>query len=119
MEDEIKLFKALSDGTRLRIMVLLAKQELCVCQLEWAMNLTQAKVSRHLAVLKGAGLIKDRREGLWSFYSLAKAKNELERVFHKYLKNYFIKEHNLFKKDIMNMKKCTLKPLHKLTTRRR
>lgn len=119
MKDELNLFRALSDETRLRIMVLLTEKELCVCQLEWALGLTQAKVSRHLNVLRNAGLVKDRREGLWIFYSLSEPKNEFERAIHKYLKNYFIKKHALFKKDLASMKKCIVKPLEKLATIRR
>jgi ArsR family transcriptional regulator len=119
MREELGLFRALSDETRLRIMVLLSERELCVCQLEWALGLTQAKVSRHLNVLKNAGLVQDRREGLWIFYSLDKPKNELEKAIHKYLKKYFVKKHELFKKDLANMKKCVVKPLERLTTLRR
>lgn len=119
MKEELDLFKALSDETRLRIMVLLSEKELCVCQLEWALSLTQAKISRHLAVLKNAGLVQDRREGLWIFYSLVKPKNELERLIHKYLKEYFVKKHDSFKRDILSMKKCIVKPLKKLTSIRR
>lgn len=119
MKDELNLFRALSNETRLRIMVLLSKKELCVCQLEWALGLTQAKISRHLTVLKNAGLIKDRREGLWIFYSLSKAKNELERAVHRYLKYYFVKKYDLFQKDLVNMKRCIEKPLEKLVTIKR
>ncbi|MFH1779488.1 MAG: metalloregulator ArsR/SmtB family transcription factor [Candidatus Omnitrophota bacterium] len=119
MREELNLFRALSDETRLRIMVLLTEKELCVCQLEWALGLTQAKVSRHLTVLKNAGLVQDRREGLWIFYSLAKPKSELEKIIHKYLKEWVAKKYELFKKDIDNMKKCMVKPLEKLTTIRR
>lgn len=81
MKEELNLFKALSDETRLRIMALLIERELCVCQLEWALELSQAKVSRHLTVLKNAGLVQDRRKGLWIFYSLCKPKNELDKIF--------------------------------------
>lgn len=119
MKEELNLFRALGDETRLRIMVLLSKKELCVCQLEWALGLTQAKVSRHLTVLKSAGLVKDRREGLWIFYSLGKPKNELERIIHRYLKNGLPKKYDLFKNDTDTMKKCVAKPLKKLTTIRR
>ncbi len=118
MKEELKLFKALSDETRLRIMVLLSEKELCVCQLEWALRLNQAKVSRHLNVLKNAGLLQDRRKGLWIFYSLTEPKNKLEKTIHKYLKEYFINKHYLFKRDFSNMKKCIARPLEKLTTRR-
>lgn len=114
--EELNLFRALSNETRLRIMVLLSERELCVCHLEWALGLTQAKVSRHLTVLKNAGLVKYRRKGLWIFYSLSKAKNGLERAVYKYLKYYFVKNYNLFKKDLVNMNKCIAKPLEKLST---
>lgn len=116
MKDELNLFGALSDETRLRIMVLLSEKELCVCQIEWALRLTQAKVSRHLTVLKNAGLVKDRREGLWVFYSLTEPKNELEKAIRKYLKDYFAKKHEIIKQDFMNLKKCIKKPLKKLVT---
>lgn len=116
MKEELNLFRALSDETRLRIMVLLSEKELCVCQLEWALGLTQAKISRHLAVLKNSGLVKDRRQGLWIFYSLSNPRNELEKSIHKCLKVYFTKKHDLFKKDIANMKKCIAKSLEKLST---
>lgn len=119
MKEELSLFRALSNESRLRIMVLLSERELCVCQLEWALEISQVKVSRHLAVLKNAGLIQDRREGLWIFYSLTKPKNELERIIQKYLKEDLIKKHDLFKKDIVNMKKCVAKPLERLATIRR
>jgi ArsR family transcriptional regulator len=119
MKEELNLFKALSDETRLRIMVLLSEKELCVCHLEWALGLTQAKVSRHLTTLKNAGLVKARRQGLWMFYSLNNPRNELERDIYRYLKEYFAKKHDLFKKDLANMKKCIVKPLEKLTTIRK
>lgn len=119
MKEELDLFRALSDGTRLRIMVLLLERELCVCQLEWALGLTQAKVSRHLNVMKAVGFVKDRREGIWIFYSLAKPKNKLEKAVRSYLKECFIEKHDLFKRDLSNMKKCVVKPLGKLTTIRR
>jgi len=118
MKKELSLFKGLSDETRLRIMILLSIKELCVCQLEWALELTQARVSRHLTVLKNAGLVQDRRDGLWIYYSLTKPRNELEKIIHKYLSECFSKQHGLFNKDITNMKKCVAKPLKKLATRR-
>ena len=65
------LFQALSDPTRLRIVALLAaEEELCVCELTYALNLSQPMISRHLANLRATGLVSDRREGKWIHYRL-------------------------------------------------
>lgn len=114
MKQELSLFKALSDETRLRIMVLLSEREICVCQLMWALDLSQAKISRHLTVLRNAGLVNDRREGLWIFYSLVKPRNELEKQIFVAFKEYF-KKADFFKKDIKNMKKCIQIPVEELS----
>lgn len=65
-------FKALGDPVRLRLFKLLADHdELCVCHLTDALNLPQSTVSRHLGVLRHAGLMQTRREGKWMHYRLA------------------------------------------------
>jgi ArsR family transcriptional regulator len=67
-------FKALSDETRLQIVTLLLEQdELCVCDFVGALEQTQSKISRHLRYLYNAGLVQDRREGLWMHYRLSVA----------------------------------------------
>jgi ArsR family transcriptional regulator len=65
-----RLFRALGDETRLRIVALLAHGELCVCHLHEALGLSQPNVSRHLAVLRAAGIVGGRREGRWVYYAL-------------------------------------------------
>ena len=70
MRDTAGIFKALSDETRLRVMKLLGVRELCVCELMQVLNMSQPRISRHLGVLKNAGLVNDHREGKWVFYSL-------------------------------------------------
>ncbi|RMF79395.1 MAG: ArsR family transcriptional regulator [Nitrospirae bacterium] len=65
------LLGLLSDPTRLRCVVLLAQEgELCVCELTEALGVAQPKVSRHLGVLRDAGVVADRREGRWVHYRL-------------------------------------------------
>jgi ArsR family transcriptional regulator len=65
------LFHTLSDPTRLRALMLLHRRgELCVCEITHALALPQPKISRHLATLRDAGLVSDRREGLWIHYRL-------------------------------------------------
>ena len=70
MQDLLDVFKALSEETRLRIVKLLDHGELCVCDIVAALDMIQPKVSFHLAVLKDAGLVKDRRQGKWTHYSI-------------------------------------------------
>jgi ArsR family transcriptional regulator, arsenate/arsenite/antimonite-responsive transcriptional repressor len=66
-----QIFKALSDKTRLRLMRLLTvmDQQVCVCELMEAVELPQYQVSRHLIILKNAGLVKSERNGTWIYYS--------------------------------------------------
>jgi ArsR family transcriptional regulator len=66
-----KLFRALGDETRLRIVALLSHGELCVCHLETALELSQPNVSRQLGILRAAGIVDARRDGSWMYYSLA------------------------------------------------
>jgi ArsR family transcriptional regulator len=81
MQQVITLFRALSDETRLRILNLLGQsEELCVCDLEDIVGVPQAKMSRHLAYLRRAGLVRSRRQGLWMLYSLAKPRSAEHRL---------------------------------------
>jgi ArsR family transcriptional regulator len=65
------LFRALADPTRLRCLLLLTSEgELCVCELTHALDEIQPKISRHLAMLREAGIVLDRREGLWIHYRI-------------------------------------------------
>lgn len=67
----LQLHKLLADDTRLRCVQLIADQgELCVCDLTQALNTSQPKISRHLALLREADLLSDRRQGQWVFYQL-------------------------------------------------
>jgi len=66
-----QFFKALSDLTRLRMLVLLSCEgELCVCELTYALDEIQPKISRHLALLRESGVVLDRRQGQWIYYRL-------------------------------------------------
>ncbi len=67
----VGLFKCLADETRARMTLLIARQsELCVCELTAALGESQPKVSRHLAQLRGCGLLEDERRGQWVYYRL-------------------------------------------------
>ncbi len=83
MKGSLKIFKALSDSTRLRIMMLLLEKELCVCELESVLNMEQSRISHALRTLRYAELIDERREGRWVFYETAR---ELSDTLTSYLK---------------------------------
>ena len=71
MEYECAVFAALSDPIRLRCLGLIAEQgELCVCELTHALQSRQPKISKHLAVLRDAGLVRDRRDAQWGLYAV-------------------------------------------------
>src|SRR5678815_3102121 len=65
-----RLFHALSDATRLDILEMLRGGERCVCDLQTDLSAAQSRLSFHLRVLKEAGLVTDRKEGRWSYYTL-------------------------------------------------
>jgi len=70
MRELTKVFKALSDETRLRILNLLFERECCVCEVMQALDISQTRASRNLGILYDAGLLKVRRDGLWALYSI-------------------------------------------------
>lgn len=71
LNDFASLFKSLSEPVRLRILyLLLARGELCVCDIVSSLELSQSVVSRHLAYLRNSGLVSTRREGVWIYYQL-------------------------------------------------
>lgn len=67
-----RVFKALGDLTRLRILGLLLTGEVCVCDIHESLRIPQPKASRHLAYLRRTGLVETRKDGLWVHYRLAK-----------------------------------------------
>ena len=66
-----EVFKALADKTRLRILALLANNEVCVCHIHDSLGLPQPTVSRHLAYLRRTGLVTARRDGVWMHYRVS------------------------------------------------
>ncbi len=72
MRGLLKVFKALSDETRLRILNLLLERECCVCEVMQVLGISQSRASRNLSALYDAGLLKLRRVGLWALYSIDK-----------------------------------------------
>ncbi|MEW6220246.1 MAG: metalloregulator ArsR/SmtB family transcription factor [Thermodesulfobacteriota bacterium] len=72
MREFLRVMKALSDGSRVKIVKMLGRKELCVCELTALLGLAQPTVSKHLRVLEEAGLVTFRKEGSWINYRLAR-----------------------------------------------
>lgn len=70
MQDLIRVMKALSDETRLRILRVLLEQECCVCEVMQALDISQSRASRNLGILQEAGFLRARRDGVWIVYSV-------------------------------------------------
>ncbi len=87
MKDVASFFKVLADESRLDMLWLLFNhRELCVCDFIETLGITQSKASRHLRTLYNAGLLTDRREGLWRYYSLGHAPDEYVKAHLKTLR---------------------------------
>ena len=82
MRELVTTLKALSDETRLRIINILYEQELCVCDIMETLQVTQTKASRHLSLLKNAGLVMDRKQAQWVYYSLIEHRKFLDSIIH-------------------------------------
>lgn len=83
LKETQKVFTALSDRTRLRILNLLSEGEFCVCDILKILKEPQPKISRHLAYLRSAGLVQGRKEGLWMHYRLSKPAAKLHGMLLK------------------------------------
>ena len=70
IDKQSHLLKALANPTRLKVLNLLQIREMCVCEIMVALHLTQPTASHHLNILENVGVVKDRKEGRWVFYSL-------------------------------------------------
>lgn len=102
MDELTQFFKMISDETRLRIMVLLYHQRLCVCEICGITGISQPNVSKHLAKLRDKGFVKDERQEQFIFYSL----NVEELVFKDVLKTVInnIENYPALKKDMQRLK---------------
>ena len=70
MKAFIKVMKALSDPNRVKILKLLQEKEMCVCEIQGALDISQPNASKHLKLLEDSGLVESRKDGLWVNYSL-------------------------------------------------
>ena len=72
MREYLAVVKAISDGSRVRILKLLERKPLCVCQIVAVLGLRPSTVSKHLSILRQAGLVEDRKDRKWVYYGLSR-----------------------------------------------
>jgi ArsR family transcriptional regulator len=113
MKDLVKIFKALADPTRLRIIALLLKRELCVCELMFILKMEQSRISHQLRILRDAELVKDRRDGRWIIYRIPdESRRELKLLLEKLLAERLEKEKQITT-DLKALELCTDQEIRK------
>lgn len=85
----IELLKALSDETRLRMVALLVSGERCVCEIETCLHLTQSNASRHLNVLRSAGILASEKHAQWAYYRISEKFRTQHADLYSYLQTNF------------------------------
>lgn len=107
----VEIFKALSEKSRLRILSLLLDSELCVCDIEDCLKMTQSNVSRHLNVLKKSGILESHKKAQWTYYIISEHFKREHKELWKYLKCH-LKELSTFETDYQKLKNYKEKENH-------
>ncbi|MBA4374342.1 MAG: ArsR family transcriptional regulator [Thermodesulfovibrio sp.] len=105
MNNVVQTMKLLSDENRLRILMVLAKKELCVCQIMGVLEISQSLVSKNLHQLAAAGFLEERREGKLVYYALSKSMTSLQRSLLALLTDE-LKGDTIFNMDLQSLKEC-------------
>jgi ArsR family transcriptional regulator len=113
MREAVKIIKALADPTRLRLVSLLLRRDLCVCELMFILKMEQSRISHQLRILRDADLVHDRREGQWIIYSIPQSsRSGLEALFRKVLK-IKVEDSREIREDLKNLSVCLKEDIRK------
>ena len=113
MEEIIRLFKTLSDSTRLRIIFLLLGKDLCVCELTFILKMSQSRVSHQLRILRDAGLVEDKRDGKWMIYGIPPGVRETLRPFLDLIGKEKMIGADEHLRDLRNLRLCLKEDIRK------
>lgn len=102
--DLIEIFKALGDENRIRILNLLIRQELCVCEIETVLDMTQSNASRHLNKLKTSGIITSEKKSQWVYYKIDNKFIEENNLLYEFIKNKTV-ENTQLQRDVERLNK--------------
>ena len=97
-----QVLKALGDTIRLRMVSLLMQRELCVCEIIDCLDLSQSNASRHLTILKNAGVLSGRKQAQWTYYIIS---DSFPEELRRYLSRVFA-EHSVYAEDQKRLKNC-------------
>lgn len=106
----LDIFKALSEESRLRILGILMEREMCVCEIEACLNMTQSNASRHLTVLKKSGILEVYKEAQWAYYRISEEFKSKNTELWKYLE-IKLKELPTYQRDHSKSEKCKVQNL--------
>lgn len=101
----VDIFKALAEESRLRILALLLQEELCVCEIEECLNMTQSNVSRHLTALRKCGILETYKKAQWAYFKISeKFKEEHQNLWLYLMQN--LKELPKYQMDFEKCQNC-------------
>jgi ArsR family transcriptional regulator len=106
MTDAVRTFKALSNPTRLRIVLLLMEKDLCVCELMFILKKEQSRLSHQLKTLRHAGMVEDIREGRWMIYRITSAARKTLETLSQIILRHDLKESTDVLRDVKRMDLC-------------
>jgi len=97
MREYLRVMKAASDGTRVKILKMLQHRELCVCEMQAVLDISQPSVSRHLKLMEDADLVRGEKDGMWSKFRLAtpEESNPYSRVILAALEKWLDDDENV------------------------
>ena len=99
MRDYLRVMKAAADGTRVKILKMLQMRDLCVCEMQTVLGISQPSVSRHLRLLEDADLVRSEKEGMWTNFRLARPEeaNQYSKAILEHLKGWLKKDQSIQK----------------------
>lgn len=99
MREYLRVMKAAADGTRVKILKMLEMRDLCVCEMQAVLGISQPSVSRHLRLLEDADLVRSEKEGMWTNFRLARPEeaNQYSKAILEHLKGWLKKDQSIQK----------------------
>lgn len=109
-EKMVDIFKALSEESRLRILAMLLEKEMCVCEIEFCLKMTQSNASRHLTALKKCGILDSNKKAQWAYYKISETFKQEHKDLWKYLQIQ-LRELKTYHQDNKECEKCKEKDI--------